>query len=207
MLIEGAMRNFIRSNAAAALIGAGSIGAPIDRANAQATISTQVPFTRISPSDIKGSTFMEQLTWFIKQNEGIRRYRYLDSSDNWTIGIGHHIQPGEVFNEPLSDEQIDALFSRDIQRHINRARRLLPEFDSYPDYVKIAIVDGVFRGDLSGSPNTLRLIRQGKWLEASKEYLNNNEYRKSKQQGVRHGVWQRMERNASLLAAYAKEIK
>ena len=74
----------------------------------------------------------------------------------------------------------------------------------------MAILDGFFRGDMSGSPKALELIRAGKLTEAADEYLNNNEYRESvalNKRGKKHGVAGRMERNAAALRAAASISK
>jgi len=45
-------------------------------------------------------------------------------------------------------------------------------------------------------------MNQGNWSAAATEYLNNDEYRTSKKEGT--GVAPRMERNASIFAAYGR---
>ena len=61
-------------------------------------------------------------------------------------------------------------------------------------------MDGFFRGDLSGSKDTLALMNQGDFKAAAKEYLNHAGYRKSKEEGT--GVAGRMERNAAVFATF-----
>lgn len=41
-----------------------------------------------------------------------------------------------------------------------------------------------FRGSLSGSPKTISLLNAGNYDEASKEFLNNNEYKTTSLGGV-----------------------
>jgi hypothetical protein len=67
------------------------------------------------------------------------------------------------------------------------------------------MLDGFFRGDLSGSPKTMRLINQGKWIEASREYLNHAEYRQSKIDKT--GVYKRMDRNALMYLRYGQKLR
>lgn len=83
------------------------------------------------------------------------------------------------------------------------AEKALPQFNTYPERVRAAIVDGFYRGDLSGSPETLRLIRAGRWAEASREFLNNNEYRTASQRGML-GVAKRMEWRSQVFQSYAE---
>ena len=54
-----------------------------------------------------------------------------------------------------------------------------------------------FRGDLIKSPDTVKLIKQGRMEEASKEFLDNDDYRRSKKAGT--GIWERFEKNAERL--------
>ena len=42
-----------------------------------------------------------------------------------------------------------------------------------------------FRGSLSGSPKTISLLNEGKFDEASNEFLNNDEYRTTSLGGVK----------------------
>jgi GH24 family phage-related lysozyme (muramidase) len=141
--------------------------------------------------------------YVIQQNEGVRYEPYKCSNGHLTIGIGHKIVAGESFGR-IDDKKVQELFANDIQHHIKRCRRFLPSFNSYPVCVQVAILDGFFRGDLSGSPKTLKLMRQGKFLEASKEYLDNREYRRSKRQNT--GVYKRMDKNAQKFKAYGESM-
>lgn len=55
----------------------------------------------------------------LRIDEGVRRRRYQDTVDKWTIGVGHNITddpkyPYRVTDEPLNDIQIDMLLERDI---------------------------------------------------------------------------------------------
>lgn len=143
-------------------------------------------------------------THVIKKNEGVRLKPYRDTNGYWTIGIGHKIKPGESFDS-ITKKQAVELFRKDIIHHIKRAKRLLPEFNKYPIVVRVAVLDGVYRGCLSGSPNTLALMRKGLWEKAAREYLNHAEYRDSKKSGT--GVYKRMDRNALVFLRYAEYLK
>ena len=138
---------------------------------------------------------------YITGHEGIRTKVYDDGKGNKTIGIGHRItsEDRKTFKKLFGDidfdaivsgrqtltrEQIDTLFAFDSVRYTARARRLFRDFDSWPASVQAAIVDGIYRGDLSGSPKTIGLINEGQWAAAADEYLNNREYRAAKLPGV-----------------------
>jgi GH24 family phage-related lysozyme (muramidase) len=140
----------------------------------------------------------------LKKNEGVRYEPYRDVYGFLTIGIGHKIKSGESFGR-LTEQEVYDLFANDIQEHLKLCRKYFPKFDTYPICVQVAMLDGFFRGDLSGSPKTMRLINQGKWIEASREYLNHAEYRQSKIDKT--GVYKRMDRNALMYLRYGQKLR
>jgi len=139
----------------------------------------------------------------IQKNEGVRYQVYTDTNGHQTIGIGHKVKPGESFGI-IDDTKVQELFAEDIREHLVRCRKTLSNFDSHPVQVRVAILDGFYRGCLSGSPKTLELMRQGRFLEASDEYLDNREYRRSRAAGT--GVYKRMDRNAMVFRSYGKKL-
>ena len=145
-----------------------------------------------------------------KGKPGRKGYAYKDHKGNLTIGIGHLVTrndpvlkrvAGENYSvvvsgrRPLDERQIQKLFDHDLQAKVKLAKRKVTNFDNLPKSAQNAIVDGFFRGDLSGSPKTLRLMNSGDCKAAAKEYLNHAEYRKSRKAGT--GVAPRMDRNAA----------
>lgn len=137
---------------------------------------------------------------YVAANEGRRNRPYKDSKGLRTVGVGHLMAPTEP-DRVLSDAEVDALFAADLAAKEKAARGKLGDaaFDSLPEKAKVAVIDGFFRGDLAGSPKTLKLLKEGKLSQAADEYLNNAEYRASKASnlaGKPHGVAARMERNA-----------
>ncbi len=163
----------------------------------------------------------DSIAQYIGGHEGSSAIVYNDSYGNPTVGIGHMIT-GEsrgIFNELFGEEvnfddvvagtvsltqpQITTLFSYDVQSRLSTARRLFPQFNSYNVETQGALLDGIYRGDLSGSPNTISLINQGSWDSAATEYLNHQEYIDAKDRldrGVNTtnaGVVYRMEENAA----------
>lgn len=164
----------------------------------------------------------EKFTKHIKQYEGFKNSVYDDGRGNLTIGVGHMIKPesrqifqqlfGDTVNydkiisgqEKLTDEQVNQLAKYDINIHLQRARKMFPKFDTYPYYVKEALLNSVYRGD-TGS-KTMALINAGKWEEAAKEYLNRYDYRNADSLGI-PGIKQRMETNRNAMLEYAKQLK
>jgi hypothetical protein len=127
------------------------------------------------------------------------------------VGIGHLMTPEEIKSigtRKLSDQEVNDIFARDLNSKVKMVRSKLGNtYDALPTRVKVAIIDGFFRGDMSGSPKALELIKAGKLNEAADEYLNNREYRDSvalNKKGKPHGVAGRMERNAQALREAAK---
>jgi len=138
---------------------------------------------------------------YIESHEGRIKETYLDTKGNATIGVGHKQENPQKL--VLNDLEIDKILYSDIDAKIKIIINLLPKFQTYPLYVQCAIVDGFFRGDLSGSPKTLKLIKEDKWKEASIEYLNNREYLESKKNKT--GVWKRMLENSYHFKNFCEE--
>lgn len=144
----------------------------------------------------------------IRKHEGFKPEPYLDHKKNWTIGIGTLIGKGKdadlkaspYYKKSINEETAKNIALGDINKKIELSMRLLgPEkFNSFSPRLQAQIVQGAYRGDITGSPKTLQLLRDGKFAEASKEFLNSEEYRKSKQDKT--GVAGRMEEIAAAIA-------
>jgi RHS repeat-associated protein len=52
----------------------------------------------------------------IQNTEGYRSSVYDDGLGNRTIGVGHKVQPGEMFDRPITNEQGNALLRKDVQK-------------------------------------------------------------------------------------------
>lgn len=159
----------------------------------------------------KPDDLMTRAWEYIKANEGVRYEPYKDSKGLWTIGVGSLMSPEDIkalTGKKLTEKEVNYRFTRDLTAKEKLARaKLGPAFDRMPIDTRVAVLDGMFRGDLSGSPKTLKLLREGKFEEASTEYLNNAEYRDSvamNKRGKAHGVARRMERNAERFRAAAR---
>ncbi|XP_064613427.1 uncharacterized protein LOC135477198 [Liolophura sinensis] len=98
----------------------------------------------------------------------------------------------------LTRNQCMALFRYDLtQTYIPRAKRVAGRhFCGFPENVKIAIVNAVYRGDLAYKHRTACYIRAGKWCAVANEYLNNYQYRNCRRLGI-PGVCTRMNWNAA----------
>jgi GH24 family phage-related lysozyme (muramidase) len=114
-----------------------------------------------------------------------------------TIGYGHYgsdVKEGQK----LTKEEALTLLKKDINDRLPAIRKAIPAFDSLSDELKVEISQSWFRGGMSGSPETIKLINKGKFKEASKEFLNNKEYMTARERG-RAGIIPRMEAVASAL--------
>jgi len=159
----------------------------------------------------------------LKPYEGFRSERYDDHKGNPTVGYGHMIAPdskkrfeaagiGDQYHGVcvagtcgLSEKDADKLLQQDIKDiYEPRTRKLLPNFDKLNPEAQSAAVGSTFRGGLSGSPKTQELLRQGKFKDAGKEFLDSKEYRESVRQGT--GVHKRMKKYADAFsgASYTK---
>jgi GH24 family phage-related lysozyme (muramidase) len=149
--------------------------------------------------------FIKEAFDYIGDNEGLELEVYKDSKGIPTIGVGHKIRPGEDFSGGITREEALRLFSEDLQERLSVTKSLFPAFDSYPNSVKVALLDGVFRGDHKRSYRTTKLINAGNWIEASKEYLRHNDYYESLKEKT--GVAGRMEGNAKRMYDYGKQLQ
>jgi GH24 family phage-related lysozyme (muramidase) len=159
---------------------------------------------------------------YIAHSEGFRNRVYNDGRGNLTIGIGHLLkrQDAVLFRhlfgnavdynqvrlgkQSLTNDQVFKLFEYDLDIHLKRAKRLFPSFEKYPIYVKLALTDSVFRGDMARK--TIQYINAGDWDRAAKEYINRYDYKNRKKLGI-SGIGPRMERNQQAMLNYAKELR
>ena len=92
-----------------------------------------------------------------------------------TIGHGHY---GDDFKEgdKIDEAGAEKLLRKDILERLPQIKRRIPKFDTYPPELRVRIVNSWFRGGLSGSPKTIRLINEGKYTEAATEFLKHTEF-------------------------------
>ena len=134
---------------------------------------------------------------YIQSNAGYRAERYLCSEDKWTIGFGHLIFPGEVYDidgYKISLMEADMLFDIDFMKHAEQAS-WIPFFEEMPPLVQIVLIDMVFQMGIGLSPtkkrkgtgvrgfvNTLRFLKNRQWNKAANGIANS---RYAKQTPVR----------------------
>ena len=177
---------------------------PIERPDFSAfgeTVST--PEATPPAGEAQEDTFLTDLTEFLKKAEGFRAepYRATQGEEHLTIGYGHYgsdVKQGQS----LTEQQAEALLVQDINQRLPAVRSNIHAFDNLSLNLRVQIAQSWFRGGISGSPDTIRLINQGKFSEAADEFLDNDEYRNAAQRG-RRGVIARMDGLANALRAEA----
>ncbi len=156
-----------------------------------------------TPAIPKPADFMSELYAYVKRHEGLKLMPYQDTPTSMAIGIGHRILPGENFSKGITEQQAYELFKKDIQRTINLARSMFINFDGYPNYLKIALIDGAFRGEHKKKYKTTQLINSDRWKEAADEYLRTPDYNGP---NARLGVKKRMEENRAHFLKYGTQL-
>ena len=114
----------------------------------------------------------------IRKAEGLRLEPYKDK-DKYSIGYGHLLVDGPTGNisvDRIDKKDAEALLEKDVQVRLKEVNRLLPDFKNFPEDAQQAIFSEYYRGSIGQSPVTRKLINQGKYAEAAKEFLNNKEY-------------------------------
>ncbi len=112
-----------------------------------------------------------------------------------TIGYGRY---GAAEGQTVNKEEAEQMLLQDIESRIPEVINAIPKFDSFSDELQQALFYEWFRGSLVQSPKTRELINAGKFSEAAKEFLNNDEY-KNARKNKRSGVISHFELTAELL--------
>lgn len=96
-------------------------------------------------------------------------------------------------------------FTEVYPEYVERARRLVSNYDEMPASLRSAVLSGVYRGDLG--PKTAKLLEEERWEEAAAEYLDHAEYRRRLKNNPKDGVVVRMRRNQRAMLDMAAESK
>ena len=144
---------------------------------------------------------------YLKGWEGFseKAYKPVESEEYYTIGYGHYgsdVKKGDVW----SDAQADAQLRTDIDARLPEIKKRIKNFDSMSIDLKKNIVSSWFRGSLSGSPKAIELINQGKYKEASEEFLNNQEYKNAAELG-KPGIIKRMDATSKSLFDFGTTLE
>jgi len=135
----------------------------------------------------------------LEVKEGRRRKAYLDTEGNWTIGVGHLLNPQtdaelaillladdldnwEGFE--ISEEQIEELLDHDITETMHRLRNAFDEelLENLDPKRFMACFQMAYQiGSVTGFPAFCNAVREGDWDRAADEML----YR----DGLKKDVW------------------
>lgn len=182
------------------------------------TSKTTSPVTQVSADSAKtvslGSELTPEFIQLVKNWENSKDYKpggWKPELKKWyphrspeggtdTIAYGHKLTADDIntgkFLKGITDQQAQKLMISDLEIAKRKAMKLVPSYSSLPTNVKQALINACYRGELSNSktPNTLKLMRAGKWKAAAREYLDHDEYKKG------GGVKTRMDWNAKQFA-------
>ena len=137
------------------------------------------------PSLVPDISLEDSIVTRLKAEEGFEDEAYkLAGEKEFTIGYGHYgsdVKEGDT----ITKKEAEALLRQDVRERMPQIKKAIPNFDNLSKELKVEIAQSWFRGGIAGSPKTIKLINEGKWEEASKEFLDNNEYRNTKLRGVK----------------------
>lgn len=164
----------------------------------------EVPINTINVKE-EDIGFVDRIKQRIREEEGLRldAYRPVETEEHLTQGYGRYgssIQEGSVITKEQAEEWLD----EDVAIRLKAINKKIPQFKNLPPEAKDSMFSSWYRGGLSGSPATIRLINKGSFDEAATEFLNNDEYRRLKRDGGLKGVTERMERVSEALRELSK---
>jgi len=102
-------------------------------------------------------------------------------------------------------EYRDMSFDETVKAHVVRIKnpKKLPDYDSYPEYLRAELLAAEYRGDIGESPKAMAYARAGEWEKAAIEFLNNDEY---KHINTPAGIKQRMRNTAMAMTKYGQSL-
>ena len=137
--------------------------------------------------------------------DGVEKYQNYkgDGEEFVTSGFGNYNKNNKLEDSVTIDEANANLVDA-INERLPVIKRNIKEFDNFPLDVRQNIVSSWYRGSLSGSPDTIKLINAGKYKEAAIEFLDNDEYRNAVSLN-RRGIRKRMEATANAIKSLANK--
>ena len=142
------------------------------------------------------SEYKNRLTKFLIEKEGFDRvarqgegefYRDEDGNKQPIYTIGHgttrypdgsRVKEGDTLPPGAEGKNRARGYLRNfINNDVEQVTNQIDNFNKLPVRLKVALGGEAYRGSLAQSPRTIELINQGKYKEASKEFLNNDEFK------------------------------
>ena len=141
----------------------------------------------------------------LRQDEGLRLepYKPVPTEKYFTIGYGHYGSDVKDMKK-ITKERAEELLDQDVRKRMKLITKTLPDFYTYPMDLQGAIFSEYFRGSITGSPETVKLINKGLFADAAVEYLDNDEYR-NRVKLKKPGIGPRMERVVKFLNKYTAQ--
>ena len=144
---------------------------------------------------IKDYFRVEELKQEIREREGFREgaYKPDPTEEHYTIGYGFY-DPDIKENDRMTREQAEERLDKEVNKRIEKIYKDIPGIINFSPSAQKALFSETYRGSLTaeGSPKTIALINEGRYMDAGKEFLNNDEYRNAKKLNIR-GIRPRME--------------
>jgi len=144
---------------------------------------------------IKDYFKVEELKKEIREREGFREgaYKPDPTEEHYTIGYGFY-DPNIKENDRMTREQAEERLDKEVNKRIEKIYKDIPGIINFSPSAQKALFSETYRGSLTaeGSPKTIALINEGRYMDAGKEFLNNDEYRNAEAKGI-PGIRPRME--------------
>ena len=133
----------------------------------------------------------------LRRDEGVMRHAYQDTEGYWTIGVGRLIDKRR--GGGLSEEEVDFLLNNDVAEKEKALEASVSFYKGLDEARRGVLLNMAFNLGVEGLlafKNTLKLVGEGRYKEASEEMLKSKwaaqvgdrAVRLSKQMAT--GVWQ-----------------
>jgi len=141
-----------------------------------------------------------------KNEEDNKWYPHVIDKDETIVAYGHKITAEEeaagTYDNGITEEEAIELLKVDIDDANKKVRDKIGDFDSFPFYLKMELVNSAYRGLIQVSPNTLTLINEGNFEGAADEFTKNVDAYLDEDSGIKP----RMDRVVDALRKYAQEL-
>ena len=152
---------------------------------------------KVKASKISLAPYKKFEKLIIKEEGLLLKAKKLFNEDNFTIGYGRNrssIKEGDT----ITKEEALKNLKEDITIRLDEIQNRIPLFNQFSENLQLALFYEYYRGSVGQSPNTIKLINEGKFEEAAKEFLRNDEYINAEKLGKK-GIRKSMEKVSNLL--------
>lgn len=141
-----------------------------------------------------------------KNEEDGKWYPHVIDDDETIVAYGHKITAEEeaagTYDDGITEEEAIELLKIDIDDANKKVRAKIEDFDSFPFYLKMELVNSAYRGLIQASPKTLKLINEGNFEGAADEFTEDVDAYLDEDSGIKP----RMDRVVDALRKYAQEL-